>query len=126
MFVVLRALAPVVLLVATMLGSVIAGGVLVHLTVDHAGTPVHGVQHNGEAGEHEDADHGPEHTHGLAPTAPAAPSRLACSQLSLPLLLAIVGDRRIDLHCGRAAHFAASPAHRAATPQPQRHTILLL
>jgi len=130
MFVSLRALAPVVLLVASMLGHVVTGGILVHLTVDHARTPVHDgyhdVHHGEEAGEHEDADHGPEHTNDLVPTAPTAHARIACTQLSLPLLVAVVEDRRIGLLCEHAVRFVAPPDQRAATSHPQRHTILLI
>ena len=126
MFTRVRALATVVLLVASMSGHAIVNGVLLHLSLDHAGSPIHVGHHDGEAGAQHDEAHDSGHTHSLAPAAPAAPARLSGPQLRLPPPVAIVAARHLDIGRERAVYIVASPALRTWPPEPERHFILLI
>ena len=136
MFAVLRSLAPVVLLVASLSGQAATGIVLAHVARDHAVRGDHeehsaadhyaAHQQTEPDGEHRDAEHSSEHTHQIIPATAAAPARIASPSIDVQPCLAVVGQGRFERPAAGALNLLALPVLRAGPPEPQRHPILLL
>lgn len=133
-----RSLAPAALLIALLSGQAGTGLVLAHVASEHAVRESHErVQapghhaggHPSEAGgEHEDTDHGPEHTHQIVPAiaTAAAPARVACPSIDVQPCPAVGGQGRFDRPAPCDLIHLALPVPGTGPPEPQRHPILLL
>ncbi|MCC6650503.1 MAG: hypothetical protein IT348_05080 [Candidatus Eisenbacteria bacterium] len=149
----LRALAPAVLLLASLAGHMASGALMAHVAfehsvpaaeevrADHAHEPAdvhhaehhadHHADHHAEHDAHAEADHSseqpghdPVHSHDLSLTS-AAPARIVGASLELPLV-AMAVPQPAGISDERIPRLLHPLAHRIHPPLPKRHSILLI
>lgn len=124
MFARLRALAPVVLLVASLSGHATSSPVFVHMATDHASMVSHHDHHGDDGVDHQYLNHDAGHSHESV-LATAVAARIARQCLSLHVIPS-VQQNLSDLPVGAAVLCRTPTAQRTDPLKSTRHSILLI